>query len=110
MASSTTMETNSKLDFPTSAVCKQKMYEHWQKNAPKIMFGEHQLSIEINEIGDFFDQKAKEELRETPEVVAQGFKELKEFIAGNKSLIVPKMYFSSVFSAKSPLIRLRDQA
>lgn len=80
-------------------ICKQKMYEDWQKNAPKIMFDKHQLSIEINESGDFFNQKAKEELRETPEVVAQSLKEFKEFIVGNKSLIVPKMYFSSVTSA-----------
>lgn len=61
------------------------LYEHWQKNAPKIMFGEHQLCIEIQEVDEFFEQKAREELRETPEVVAQSFKELKELLAGNKN-------------------------
>lgn len=64
----------------------QDLYEHWQKHASKIMFGEHQLSIEINETGDFFLQKAKEELRETPEVVAQSLKELRELLAGSKNL------------------------
>jgi len=71
---------------------KQEIYEHWLKYAPKLIFGEHQLSIELsNDVGDFFVQKAKEELRETPEVVAQGFKELRELLAGTKSLIVSKM-------------------
>jgi len=70
---------------------KQELYEHWLKYAPKLMFGEHQLSIELKDVGDFFIQKAKEELRETPEVVAQGFKELRELLAGTKSLIVSKM-------------------
>jgi len=71
---------------------KQELYERWLKYAPKLMFGEHQLSIELNEdVGDFFIQKAKEELRETPEVVAQGFKELRELLAGTKSLIVSKI-------------------
>lgn len=72
-------------------VCKQELYEHWLKNAPKLMFGEHQLSIEISEIDELFIQKAKEDLRETPEIVAQGFKELRELLAGSKSLIVSGM-------------------
>jgi len=76
-------------DKLSELIHKQELYEHWLKNAPKLMFGEHQLSIELNkDIGDFFIQKAKEELRETPEVVAQGFKELRELLAGTKSLIV----------------------
>lgn len=66
-------------------VVKEELYEHWKKNAPKLMFGEHQLSIELNEVGEFFIQKAKEELRETPEVVAESLKELKKLLAGNKT-------------------------
>ncbi|XP_012522231.1 alpha-tocopherol transfer protein [Monomorium pharaonis] len=65
------------------------LYEHWKKNAPKLMFGEHQLSIEVNEFGEFFEKKAREELRETPEVVANGIKELKELLAGEPDLLVP---------------------
>lgn len=83
MASSTIKEN---VKSPLNAVSKKEMYEHWQKNAPKIMFGEHQLSIEltISEVDEFFIQKAREELRETPEVVAQSCKEMKELLAGSK--------------------------
>ncbi|XP_077270722.1 alpha-tocopherol transfer protein-like isoform X2 [Temnothorax americanus] len=88
MASSATMKENIK---SSPVICKQEMYEHWKKNAPKIMFGEHQLSIEVNETGDFFLQKAKEELRETPEVVAQSIKELKELLTGEPDLHLPDM-------------------
>ncbi|XP_039313961.1 alpha-tocopherol transfer protein [Solenopsis invicta] len=71
---------------------KQEMYEHWQKNAPKIKFGEHTLTIEISEeIDEFFVQKAKEELRETPEVVAESLAEFKELLAGEPNLYLPDM-------------------
>ncbi|XP_011877589.1 PREDICTED: alpha-tocopherol transfer protein-like [Vollenhovia emeryi] len=69
---------------------KQILYEIWQKDAPKLMFGEHQLCVEMNAVGEFFVEKAKKELRETPEVVAQGFKELKELLSENPDLNVPR--------------------
>ncbi|XP_011638074.1 alpha-tocopherol transfer protein-like [Pogonomyrmex barbatus] len=68
---------------------KEKMFQHWQINAPKIKFGEHQLSIEITDLDDFFIEKAKKELRETPEIVAQSFKQLREYIAGEPDLHIP---------------------
>ncbi|XP_018055044.1 PREDICTED: uncharacterized protein LOC108691682 [Atta colombica] len=105
---------------PVITVCKQELYEHWLKNAPKIMFGEHQLSIEISEIDEFFIQKAKKDLRETPEIVAQGFKELKELLAGEPDLQVPdiddfyimflrpcKWYAKSAFSLIKRYYRFR---
>lgn len=61
------------------------MHERLQekfKSAPKVMIGQHQLMFEIGDIDEHFRKKAEEELRETPEVVAQGLKELKELIAG----------------------------
>lgn len=64
---------------------KFELYEHWKKNAPKIMFGEHQLCIEMTDVSEFFFEKARKELRETPEVVAQSYKELKELLAGSKT-------------------------
>ncbi|EFN77310.1 Alpha-tocopherol transfer protein-like [Harpegnathos saltator] len=52
------------------------------KNAPQVMLSGHRITIEIEELDEFYIQKAKEELRETPEIVAQSIKELKELIAG----------------------------
>ncbi|KAG5314026.1 TTPAL protein, partial [Acromyrmex insinuator] len=105
---------------PMITVCKQELYEHWLKNAPKIMFGEHQLSIEISEIDEFFILKAKKDLRETPEIVAQGFKELRELLAGEPDLHVPdiddfyitflrpcKWYAKSAFSLIKRYYRFR---
>lgn len=74
---------------PLDTINKGELYEHWLKNGEKLMFGEHQLSIEIDEVTEFFVQKAKEELRETPEVVAQSFKELRELLAEEPDLHVP---------------------
>lgn len=91
MASSiTTKETlEENTEAPLELLNKQQLYEQWLKNAPKIMFGEHQLVIEMkNEVSEFFIEKAKKELRELPEVVAESLKELKELIAGSKSLII----------------------
>ncbi|XP_018363926.1 PREDICTED: alpha-tocopherol transfer protein-like [Trachymyrmex cornetzi] len=105
---------------PVITVCKQELYEHWLKNAPKLMFGEHQLSIEISEVDELFIQKAKKDLRETPEIVAQGFKELRELLAGEPDLHVPdiddfyitflrpcKWYAKSAFSLIKRYYRFR---
>ncbi|XP_011877599.1 PREDICTED: clavesin-1-like [Vollenhovia emeryi] len=90
MSSATDME-NIKLIPSLKSISKQELYDNWEKNAPKIMFGEHQLSLDISEdVGEFFREKAKKELRETPEIVAQGFKELKELISEEPDLHVPK--------------------
>ncbi|XP_011877591.1 PREDICTED: alpha-tocopherol transfer protein-like isoform X2 [Vollenhovia emeryi] len=91
ITSSTTDMENIKLIPSLESISKQELYDNWEKNAPKIMFGEHQLSLDISEdVGEFFREKAKKELRETPEVVAQGFKELKELISEEPDLHVPK--------------------
>ncbi|KYN07794.1 Alpha-tocopherol transfer protein-like protein [Cyphomyrmex costatus] len=105
---------------PLIIVHKQDLYEHWLKNAPKIMFGEHQLSVEISAIDGFFIQKAKEDLRETPEIAAQGFKELRELLAGEPDLHLPdaddfyitflrpcKWYAKSAFSLIKRYYRFR---
>lgn len=85
---------------PLDTINKHDLYEHWLKNAEKVMFGEHQLSIEVDDVTEFFVQKAKEELRETPEVVAQSFEELRKLLAGNDSLVAQKSSYR-VTSAKS---------
>lgn len=84
MASSATVdEENVKLP------CKEEIFRVWQENAPKIMFGEHKLKFDLDEIDDTFLQKAKEELRETPEITATSYTELRELIAGEPDLKVP---------------------
>lgn len=85
MASSATMENN--FECPS----KEDVYRIWQESAPKIKFGEHELNIELEGIGEVFLQKAKEELRETPEIIAESCTQLTELIAGSTRSIVLKM-------------------
>lgn len=56
------------------------------ESVPKFVIAGHELSFEIGDLDEHFIKKAKEELRETPEIVAQGIKELKELIAGNDKM------------------------
>lgn len=88
MASSATIEEDLKLP------CKKKLYEQWQENNDsKIMFGEHELKIELFDIDEQFIQKAKEELRETPEIFAESCAELKKLIAGKTRSIYKNTSF-----------------
>jgi len=48
----------------------------------------HALMFDLSDPDEFFLQKAREELREIPEITAQSFKELKELLAGNESSII----------------------
>ncbi|XP_029679538.1 uncharacterized protein LOC115245383 isoform X2 [Formica exsecta] len=114
MASSATMENN--FECPS----KKDVYRIWQESAPKIKFGEHELNIELEGIGEFFMQKAKEELRETPEIIAESCTQLTELIAGEPDLKVPndeefykmflrpcKYYPKSAFSLMKRYYRFR---
>lgn len=85
MASSVTIEENFK--YPS----KEAIYQKWLENARKVKFGEHELHIELGNVDEFFAQKAKEELRETPEIIAESCKELRELIAGSTRSIVLKI-------------------
>lgn len=84
MASSSTIIEDKKLKYP----CKQDVFQKWQENGSKIKFGEHQLNFDLDGIDEFFSQKAKEELRETPEIIADSYNELRKLIAGNARSIV----------------------
>ncbi|XP_050453204.1 alpha-tocopherol transfer protein-like [Cataglyphis hispanica] len=116
MASSVTIEENFK--YPS----KEDVYQNWLENAPKIKFGEHELHIELDneQIDEYFGQKAKEELRETPEIIAESCTQLKELIAGEPDLNVPnekefyqmflrpcKYYPKSAFSLMKRYYRFR---
>ncbi|XP_020286468.1 alpha-tocopherol transfer protein-like [Pseudomyrmex gracilis] len=86
-ASAITEEKKEESDTPSM----YEMYEDWLKNGPKLMFGEFPLLIDIylNDSDDFFIQKAKDELRETPENVAESLKELRKLLAEESDLILP---------------------
>ncbi|KMQ95843.1 alpha-tocopherol transfer [Lasius niger] len=85
MASSSTIIEDKKLKWP----CKQDIFRNWQENGSKIKFGEHQLNFDLDNIDEFFAQKAKEELRETPEIIADSYNELRKLIAGEPDLNIP---------------------
>lgn len=44
------------------------------------------FEFELDDLDEYFSQKAKDELRETPETVAQAHKELKELLAGKRGV------------------------
>lgn len=69
-----------------------ELYQQWQESAAKIRFGEHELTIEWNEIDELFIQKAKEELREMPEIIAESCAELEKLIAGRTRSIIKKKH------------------
>ncbi|KAL6433084.1 hypothetical protein ACFW04_006394 [Cataglyphis niger] len=114
MASSVTIEENIKY------LSKEDIYQKWIENASKIKFGEHELCIELDNMDEFFVQKAKEELRETPEIIAESCTQLRELIAGEPDLNVPnenefyqmflrpcKYYPKSAFSLMKRYYRFR---
>ena len=73
------------MDFATR---KKEIYNNYRTNRKEIiMFGEYELNLE-DDIDEFFLQKAQEELRETPEIITNGYKELQALIAGSKKLII----------------------
>ncbi|EZA59217.1 hypothetical protein DMN91_007783 [Ooceraea biroi] len=58
-------------------------------NAAIVTISKHSINIELEDPDEYFIQKAKDELRETPEFIAQGYKELREYIAGEPNLHLP---------------------
>lgn len=59
-------------------------------NYKSILISGHNVEIDLDDPDEHFIQKAKEELRETPEIVAEAFKQLKELLAGEPNLYIPK--------------------
>ncbi|GAB1862165.1 Alpha-tocopherol transfer protein-like [Camponotus japonicus] len=115
MASSATIKEDFKLP------CRRELYRQWQENAPKILFGEHELNFELTEPDELFIQIAKEELRETPEIIAESCAELKKLVEGESDLTIPdeedfykmflrpcKYYPKSAFSLMKRFYRFRQ--
>lgn len=76
------------LEGKTLKTLKEEIFRNWQENGSKIFFGRHQLNFEIGDIDEIFIQKAKDELRETPEVIVESYIELRQLIAGKARSIV----------------------
>lgn len=89
MASSATIEED-------RMPCKEKIYQQWQESTSKLIFGEHELKLELFDDDEQFIQKAKEELRETPEMIAECCEELKKLIAGRTRSIILKKHRSAI--------------
>lgn len=53
-----------------------------------ISFGEFELKFELKDFGDDFVAKARKELRETPENLANGMVELRKLVKSMGKLVV----------------------
>lgn len=51
---------------------------------PCIQMGEYTLQFEEEELGDEFEKRARNELRETPEVVSAAMAALKDLLRGKE--------------------------
>lgn len=58
-------------------------------NATPLLIGGVQMVLELGELSDYANETARKELREEPEVVAQGLLELRRLIEEDSSLNVP---------------------
>ncbi|CAK9799180.1 CLVS1 [Anthophora quadrimaculata] len=56
---------------------------------PQLKLGNYVLRAELEEPDEYFKEKAKDELRETPEVVQQALKDIRELLKGESDLSVP---------------------
>ena len=55
------------------------------RDLPHLKIGSSMLKAEFDDGGDFYAEKAKNELRETPEVVEQALKDYKAMLKGTVS-------------------------
>lgn len=53
------------------------------RDLPHLKIGSSTLKAEFDDGGDFYAEKAKNELRETPEAVEQALKDFKAMLKGN---------------------------
>lgn len=59
------------------------------REVPQFTAGEFWLKAEFDDGDESFHQRARNELRETPEVVQQALKDIRELLKGEPDLIVP---------------------
>jgi len=53
--------------------------------APSIMMGEYLLKFEEEDMGEEFEEMARKELRETPDIVSHALAVLKDYLTGEES-------------------------
>lgn len=63
--------------------------EEKRRNMPELRIGSSTMHVDFGEIDGEYAEKARVELRETPEVVEQAFKDIRTLLAGEPELIVP---------------------
>lgn len=67
---------------------------------PYIQLGKYQIKLETQELTGELKAKAEQELRETPENVEKGLKELKALISGKEIHIYCKILIKPKFLAR----------
>jgi hypothetical protein len=60
----------------------QLTFQEKMKSLPKLMIGHTEFDFNPNEPNQELQEKARLELRETPEIVEEGFKVLRELLKG----------------------------
>lgn len=73
-------------------------------NYKSILISGHNVEIDLDDPDEHFIQKAKEELRETPEIVAEAFKQLKELLAGKKESFAYRCAQNFILHARNVII------
>lgn len=63
---------------------------------PYIQLGKYQIKLEKEELTEELKAKAKKELRESEDIVEQGFKELRALISGKKIHLTFKIRFTNL--------------
>ena len=53
------------------------------KNAPPLKLGKAEMKFEPEDLDEFYVEKARNELRETPEIMKQALEEFRQMIEGN---------------------------
>ncbi|RZC39186.1 retinaldehyde-binding protein 1, partial [Asbolus verrucosus] len=51
-----------------------------EDNVPFVQVGEHQLRLDLEELNEEYKERAKNELRETPEIIESALRKLREYI------------------------------
>lgn len=91
-------DTKEETKSPPKMVTREEVTEIL-KSAPKIEMDGHLLYFDMTEADEFFLEKAKEELRETPEIIAESYKKLRELLTGKLREGGNRSWLTNIFFA-----------
>ena len=75
-----------------------------ENGTPYIKCGNYAIRLETEELTDEMKEKARRELRETPEIVEQSLRELKKSLAGENLIVLwRKKFFVIFFNVATPV-------